>query len=87
MAVAAGFAVEFLKSCIELRTEIRDVREQRERLKERAEEKMEREKGKTVLSRLLSAKQEVQPDFITVLQVVSLTTLTRWLASTFKRNR
>ena len=86
-AVAAGFAVEFLKSCIELRAEIRDVREQRERLKDRAEGKVEREQEKAILSRLLSAKQEVQPDFITVLQVVSMTTLTRWLASAFKRNR
>lgn len=87
VAVAAGFAIEFLKSCVELRTEIRDVREQRERLKERAEEKMEREKEKVILSQLFSAKRKVQPDFITVLQVVSLTTLTRWLASMFKRNR
>lgn len=86
-AVATGFIVEFLKSCFEFRAEIRDVREQRERLKEKAEEKIEREKEKAALAQLLAIKQEVRPDLVTVVQVVSVTTLIRWLRLAFKRTR
>lgn len=97
-ALATGFFVELLKTCYEVHGVRGEVREKREQRKEKAEEKMELQKDKEearkerkeerkTLARIVTAKRETRPDFVTVLEVAGLTALTHWLASVFRRTR
>jgi hypothetical protein len=90
-ALAAGFFVEFLKTCFELRSDVADVREKREilkqkedekkeREKDRAEQQREREKDREALTRIITDHRVERPD-------LDLATLNRWLVSMFKRPR
>jgi hypothetical protein len=86
-SVAAVLGVEFLKTCFEVRAEVRGVRERREILEEREEGKREREKENDVAARLIPVILEVRSELARVLEVAKRPTLARRLASKFRRRQ
>lgn len=97
-ALAAGFLVEFLKTCYEIRGEVANVNEEREwreerkkdkqeREKEKEEAKKEREEDREALIRVIADQRVASPAPVVVPADGSLTTLSRRLASVLRRVR
>lgn len=97
-ALAAGFFVEFLKTCYEIRGAVADVSKERERReewkkdrqereKEKAEAKKEREEDREALMRVIADQRVASQAPVVVPTDGSLTALSRRLASVFRKIR
>ena len=86
-AAAAGLFVEFLKTCFELRTEVRGVREEKEKLEEGEEEKKEHEKEKELLAQLIAAQQETTSYLVNRARGRKSGRLSGWLTLVFRKTR
>lgn len=85
-SVAIGLGVECLKKLFEIPAEVKDVREEQQRLKERVEDEKERETEKAMLDQLVAVVREVRTN-LNAASKANRPTLGRRLASVFKKTQ